>query len=203
MKNPALPGYSLSGLTILDVGCQDGSIFSDPVFSDAKALYGIDIDRQAIRAGQRRYPHLQLIASPAEACPLDDAMIDVVISRVSLPYTHIPTAMAEIYRTMKPGGRIFLSMHDRRLQMEWLKIAIQSHAWKRVIDHAYIFVASWLYSFTGLCVARPWSGKYETYQTERRMKKEFRRAGLVFLRARRAGHHWVIEGYKPEVRDHD
>jgi SAM-dependent methyltransferase len=194
----ALPSYPLDGLTILDVGCQDGDAFSHPMFAHAKALFGLDVDWQAIRDGQRRYPHLKLVVSSAESSPLHSSLFDVVMSRVSLPYTHIPTSLAEIHRSMKPGGRLYISMHDLRLQMEWLRDAFKHRAWKRIADQAYVFPASWLYNLTGICLPRPWNRQYETFQTEQRMRKELERAGFINVTSQRIGHHWVLEALKPE-----
>jgi ubiquinone/menaquinone biosynthesis C-methylase UbiE len=167
----AIPEYSVDGMTILDVGCQTGRDFTSSHYAHARALYGVDIDREAIHEGQRKYPHIQLSVDPAEKLPFGDAFFDLVISRVALPYTNIPVALKEIYRVLKPGGYLFLSMHDVQMQLLWLKEAIRKRAIKRIVDHAYIFPASILFNLTGVCVARPWSNRMETFQTVKRMRK--------------------------------
>jgi ubiquinone/menaquinone biosynthesis C-methylase UbiE len=123
-------------------------------------------------------------------------MFDVVISRVALPYTHIPTALKEAFRVLKPSGRIFLSMHDLRLQLEFLDEAISARSTRRVLDHAYIFSASALFNLTGICLSRPWksgTASYETFQTFRRMHKELVKAGFWNTSSRRVAHHFIVE----------
>lgn len=192
----ALPSYSLDGLTILDVGCGDGSAFVHPMFAKAESLHGVDIDYKAIMSGQKLYPHLNLIIGGAEWIDAHTESFDVTISRVSLPYTNIPVALQEIGRVTKTGGRLYLSLHDLRLQMEWLRDAIKRRAWRRIFDHGYIFAASAWFHLTGSCVSRPGFKGYETFQTEGRMRKELKRVGFVDITSRPVGHHWIIEAVK-------
>jgi len=190
----ALPDYPLAGLDVLDVGCNDGAAFLHPSFAGATRLTGIDVDAAAIARGKQLYPHLELVVAPAEAIPFPDASFDVGLSRVALPYTHIPTALGEFRRVLRRRGRLFLSMHDLRLQMEWFRAALNARAWKRIVDHAYIFPASALFNTTGMCLPRPWNARFETIQTRSRMFKELERAGFTDVTSRRIGHHWIVEG---------
>ena len=183
----AIPEYSVDGMTILDVGCSTGENFTSSRFAHASALYGVDIDREAIHAGQRKYPHIRLSVDPAEKLPFGNAFFDLVISHLALPYTNIPVALKEMYRVLKPGGYLNLNMHDVHMQLRWLKEAIRTRAIKRIVDHAYIFPASILFNLTGVCVGRPWNNRRETFQTVKGMRKALFAVGFTHITTERKG----------------
>jgi ubiquinone/menaquinone biosynthesis C-methylase UbiE len=190
----ALPSFSLAGLTILDIGCADGYAFDYPEFRGAAAMHGIDVDAAAIAAGQaKNRPNVRLQVAAAEELPYEDGKFDVVISRVALPYTNIPVALHEIRRVLKPGGRVFLSIHDVRLQWEFLSGALSERAWKRILDHAYIGAASLALNTVGYCPARPWNGTRETVQTVGGMTRLLRAARFGSISAVRVGRHRLVE----------
>jgi ubiquinone/menaquinone biosynthesis C-methylase UbiE len=195
----AIPPYSLNGLRVLDIGCNDGRVFTQAPFRDADC-HGIDVDGAAVASGIKQ--GFKLTLGPAESLPYPDEMFDVVMSRVALPYTHIPTSLSEAFRVLKPRGRLFLSMHDLRLQMEFLRAGMKARSIKRVLDHVYIFAASTLFNATGICVSRPWKpGQYETFQTAGRMFKELKRTGFSNYTAERVAHHFIVRAEKPSARD--
>ena len=197
----AIPEYSVDGMTILDVGCQTGRDFTNSHYTHARALYGVDVDREAIHEGQRQYPHIHLSVDPAEKLPFGDAFFDLVISRVALPYTNIPVAIKEIYRVLKPGGYLYLSMHDVHMQLLWLKEAIRKRSINRIVDHAYIFPASILFNLTGVCVARPWVNQRETFQTVKGMRKSLLAVGFTRITTERTDRHRIFQARRSELTD--
>jgi ubiquinone/menaquinone biosynthesis C-methylase UbiE len=209
----AMPDYSVDGMEILDVGCATGGHFTHPHYAKAEGLYGIDVDEEAVKIGTARYPRMHLSVGRAEKLPYHGDKFDLVISRVSLPLTDLPRALNETYRVLKSGGRIYLAMHDVHHQLYWLKTSIKAGAIKRVLDICYyVFPASWLYNFTGVCIGRPWSGTFETFQTEKRMRKAldavgFKRVTFKYINryggdnAKNIDRHLIFEAVKfPRVR---
>lgn len=197
-KQEAFPARSMRGKVVIEVGCEYGQDLARPMFDNAAVRYGIDIDAKKIVSGQKMYPHsiyqnLVLMIGCAESLELPTACGDEYLSRVSLPYSNIPVALKEARRVLKDGGQIYLTMHDLRLQMEWLIKAICEGKLKRVLDHAYIFAASIWFALTGDCVGRPGYRGCETFQTRARMTKELSRAGFGSIRHSRVGRNWVIE----------
>lgn len=186
----ALPEYSLAGMDILDVGCQTGAAFEYPLFAQCRSLHGVDIDRAAIAEGRTKYPRLSLHVAPAEHLPYSDASFDCVISRVSLPYTFIPRALSEVFRVLRPQGRIFLSMHDWRHQMKFMKPTSP----KRIADSAYIMWNSLLFNAFGICTPKPWNGYYESFQTKWRMRRALAATGFVDVSHERTDRHSLFEG---------
>lgn len=100
---------------ILDVGCGTG-IFLEllkkkyPVVS----VIGIDPDQEALSIASKRlslFQNVKLIKAFAEALPFENESFDIVFS--TLVFHHLPNdvkqkAVAEIYRVLKPRGKVVI-----------------------------------------------------------------------------------------------
>jgi ubiquinone/menaquinone biosynthesis C-methylase UbiE len=63
---------------------------------------------------------MDLRNAAAEHLPYGNSEFDLVISRVSLPYTDLPKAAREMRRVLRTGGRIWLALHDFRMfKRQW------------------------------------------------------------------------------------
>src|SRR5918993_2372896 len=97
--------------SILDIGCGAGQ--SLVALGHGPRRIGVDIDIEALRFG-RQYTEAQgirLAAAGGESLPFADNSFDFVYSRVALPYMNIPTVMDEVRRVLRPGGRLWLTLH--------------------------------------------------------------------------------------------
>lgn len=159
-----VPSYDCAGWDVLDVGCGVGQTLVAPEFAGARSRHGIDVDQQAVETGRTMFPELVLTTAAAERIPYDDARFDLVFSRVSLPYTNVPVALAEMSRVTKPGGRVWVALHSWRMESNAALAACRELAVKRLLDHAYVAANSLLLAVSGRCVARPWSGTFESFQ---------------------------------------
>jgi ubiquinone/menaquinone biosynthesis C-methylase UbiE len=184
----AIPAISMDGLAVLDVGCGTGYALMYPQYAKASRV-GIDVDKDALAEGCVKFPQLKLIYAGAEKIPFPPETYDVVVSRVALPYTDIRVSLAEIHRVIKPGGHLFLTMHDWRHQLEFFRYGLRSP--KRVLDHVYIALASAVFIATGRVPTRP-DGTRETFQTEASMRRELERAGFYDVKFSRTTRHWRV-----------
>lgn len=193
-----LPRFNIARKVILDIGCNDGRDLAYPEFETCAARHGIDPDRLAIGRGSKHHPELRLQWGSAENLPYGDASVDIVMSRVALPYTDIPRALSEIRRVLKPDGMVFFTLHDWRMQWRWFWQALKGRKIKRIFDHAYIVPASVGYVLTGRVMARPWNGTRETFQTQRRFRRSMKQAGFDEILMGRTDKHLICQAMRAQ-----
>lgn len=191
----ALPDLRAGDRTILDVGCGIGQTLL-ALEADDRERIGVDVDEAAIRHGLATHgDRLRLAVAAAERLPLADASADLVICRVSLPYTNVPRALSEMARVLRPGGRVWLTLHERRTVLGYLREAVAARSAKRVVHVLYILANGALLSGTGRVL--PWlGGRYESWQSAQAVGRLLRRHGLE-VAVRRQGRHEVVEATRP------
>jgi ubiquinone/menaquinone biosynthesis C-methylase UbiE/uncharacterized protein YbaR (Trm112 family) len=105
----------IEGKVLLDIGCGSGG--SGALFAYRGAKYiGIDHSGNAARYALRHLRAVEgigfTVQGNAEALPLRSDSIDVVYSNGVLHHTpNITTAMDEVYRVLKPGGRAIIALY--------------------------------------------------------------------------------------------
>lgn len=193
-----VPTYPCAGWAVLDIGCGAGQTLMAPELAAAGALYGIDVDAKAIDYGRRHHPHLQLSVGSAEH-PGIAGTFDLVYSRVALPYTDIPRALASMAALTKPGGHVWITWHTWRNEFLNLGVAVRQLAVKRIIDRLYVITNSALFALTGRVFRRPWNGRIESVQTERAVRRAMRRAGFTDIQIQRDRWHFLATGRKHPI----
>jgi ubiquinone/menaquinone biosynthesis C-methylase UbiE len=159
-----VPDYDCTGWDVLDVGCGIGQTLSAPEFAAARSRHGIDVDSQAIAVGHEVFPQFTLQVASAEKIPYPDGHFHLVYSRVALPYTNVPVALAEILRVTRAGGAVWLLLHSWGLERAaWFEAARRLRL-RRLFDRTYVLANSLTLAATGRCFARPWSETYESFQ---------------------------------------
>ncbi len=108
------------GQTVLDVGCGPGTDLGALV-SFGGTVIGVDTDASMLVEARRRVPSALLYVADAHALPLPDASVDRArADRVVQHLADPARAVAELYRVVRPGGRVTLSEPD------WHTVAIDS-----------------------------------------------------------------------------
>jgi arsenite methyltransferase len=112
--NPFSMGDMHSGETVLDVGCGAGfdTIIAARQIGQSGRVISVDmtpamLEKAQAGARQAGAGNIDFRKGLAEALPVEDESVDVVISNgvINLCPDKM-AAMQEIYRTLKPGGRI-------------------------------------------------------------------------------------------------
>ncbi len=105
------------GKKVLDVGCGNGYVLSKYAWEGAE-VYGIDITQAGIDLCRKRFEYSQLNGdfqvADAQDIPFPDNTFDCVCSMGVLH--HVPNtqnALDEIYRVLKPGGRLIVMFYHR------------------------------------------------------------------------------------------
>ncbi|MBU3913607.1 MAG: methyltransferase domain-containing protein [Nanoarchaeota archaeon] len=104
----------LSGRRVLDVGCGTGNLLVKIHEENPScALAGLDVSENMIEIAKRklaRVPGLELVLGGVGDAPFEDNSFDNVVSVYSLH--HWPRqlrAMGDLYRVLKPGGKLIIS----------------------------------------------------------------------------------------------
>lgn len=116
IANPLAIDTLEEGQTVLDVGCGTGmdlQLAAKRVGPRGKAI-GVDmtsemVDRARKAAAAAGLDHIEIRRGNALDLPADDGEVDVVISNGVINLTpNKVKAFSEIYRILKPGGRLLL-----------------------------------------------------------------------------------------------
>lgn len=105
------------GKKVLDIGCGNGYVLSRYAIEGAHT-FGIDLTTMAVALSMKRFTHMGLegafIQANAETLPFKDSSFDCVSSMGVLHHTpETEKAIGEVYRVLKPGGRLILMFYYR------------------------------------------------------------------------------------------
>jgi SAM-dependent methyltransferase len=112
---PAAPVEAILKTDLFDEAFGDG--LAPLLAARARCVYGIDLSERVIAAVRARYPSLASVRADVRALPFPDAVFDAVVSISTLDHfedhAEIDVSLEEIARTLKPGGRLLLTLDNR------------------------------------------------------------------------------------------
>jgi ubiquinone/menaquinone biosynthesis C-methylase UbiE len=173
----SLPRIERGEQAILEIGCGIGQLFVASGVEKGALAVGIDVDVEALRYGNERYTYVEYIQASGESLPFLDGSFDLVVSRVSVPLMNVPRAIMEISRTLKPGGRVWLSLLPPAMVRDRLMNDIRRLKVKDFVMSVYIMINGLILHATGRVIPFP-TGAYESFQTNRSMRMILREAGF-------------------------
>lgn len=114
------------GEHVLDLGCGLGidSIIASHYTGETGKVVGLDISKQEVKHAEMRAVHrgltnIKFVVADMEQNPLPENMIDVVISNGAFCLApNKAKAFSEIYRVLKPGGRMSICTSTVKMDLE-------------------------------------------------------------------------------------
>lgn len=168
---------------VLDVGCGAGQEMRPFVARPGVVGVGVDLSPEVGRAGRALFAQVLpgkrvlFARGDAEALPFRDALFDVVICRLALPYTRNRAALGEMRRVLAPGGVILLKIHHARFYLLKLREAVLTRKAAPAAHACRVLAAGVIYHATGRQPRNRITGP-ETFQTRWLLARELRRHGL-------------------------
>lgn len=105
---------------VLDVGCGSGLLAQDMavLVGEAGRVTGIDVSEDMLALAKQRcadFPQVALHQAKAEDIPEADESFDAAVcTQVLLYLSDVSNALSEMYRVLKPGGRLAIVETDWR-----------------------------------------------------------------------------------------
>jgi SAM-dependent methyltransferase len=98
--------------TVLDLGAGTGKL-TRALVPRAGRVFAVEPGPRMLEQLRLAVPEADALLGAAEAIPLADASVDAVICGQSFHWFHADTALAEIRRVVRPGGRLGLIWNVR------------------------------------------------------------------------------------------
>ena len=190
-----MPEFLAQDNYVLDIGWGIGQTFAASLCLKRMVLVGIDIDYEALSYDKNRFDNIFYLSSTANSLCLKDNTFDLIISRVSLPYTNIPKAIKEISRVLKNGGRIWITLHPPTMTIKHLLKSLKRFLYKDVIHRHYVIINGLIFHFFGLQFAFPINGKYESFQTKKGMVRILKRSGFDNIKIFKKNHFLITANF--------
>jgi ubiquinone/menaquinone biosynthesis C-methylase UbiE len=97
---------------VLDVACGTG-VLSIAANRQAGSVTGLDLNPGMLAVASERAPDVKWRRGNAESLPFEDESFDVVMSQFGLMLFDSPeTAVREMWRVLRPGGRLYVAVFD-------------------------------------------------------------------------------------------
>ena len=168
---------------VLDVGCGGGQEMI-PFVTRGAACVGIDITHASgVFAGRmfgERFPErsVRFATAAAEQLPFAGSVFDVVLCRVSIPYTDNRAALSEIARVLRPGGILLLKTHHLRFYTRKFADGVRQRSPLFSVHALRVLISGAIFHLTG---RQPSGGLLlrESFMTEGLLRKQLGRIGLT------------------------
>lgn len=201
-RDPSAPGHLLPSIpagcrAVLDVGCGAGQTLIASDLAEGTIACGVDPQTEALALGRTLTDRVHFVASVGESLPFEANSFDFVLSRVALPYTHVPTAARELARVLAPRGRLWLTLHPVSMATTSLRQGLRALSARRTVFALYVLTNALLLHLFGWQAAFPIGRRrYESVQTDRGITRVLAAAGLTEITVSR-NRFYIVTAIKP------
>lgn len=106
------------GVSVLDVACGTGVLFSDYLKRGAASVTGVDISAEMARIAQEKFPQVDVICGDVEQIRFD-RQFDRVMVYNAFPHFPDPEKLVEtLAKVTVPGGRLSVAHSMSRAQLQ-------------------------------------------------------------------------------------
>lgn len=177
---------------ILDLGCGFGDSWRKLGQAvDDWELIGVDIASDRLKVAEAKYGARgwRYIYGKGETIPLPTGCMDGVLCCVSLPYMHIPKALAEIHRVLVPGGWLIATLHSPAFT--WSELRRSFPRLKPTLFRVFVLLNGMVLHVSGKVISI--GDKSESCQTESGMQSALGRAGFTSIAFRHSNGEFFVE----------
>jgi len=192
----AMPEFSANDQAVLDIGCGIGQTFVASKVEPGKLLVGVDIDLECLIYGRHQFGYITFVNASAEQLPFRDSLFDLVISRVSLPYTNIHQSLMEAERVLRKNGRVWFTLHPFSMVRSHLIQSLRRLEIKDIVYRSYVIVNGLTFNCLGRQFPFFVKRRYESFQSSSGMTRAMRNAGFVDIWVGKKGEHFVCMASK-------
>jgi ubiquinone/menaquinone biosynthesis C-methylase UbiE len=181
-----LPPVMKTDRMVLDLGCGAGQILMATDFAPGTTVVGLDVDESALSLGRQLDKKICFVCARAESLPFQTGYFDLVFARVALPYMHMHDSLAEIWRVLKTGGRVWLVLHPYTMILKEALAALSRLQIKRVLVSLYVIANGIALNSVGREFHLPFrKDYYESFQTRRGIRAMLEKIGFDEIKAER------------------
>jgi ubiquinone/menaquinone biosynthesis C-methylase UbiE len=183
---------------VLDLGCGFGDSWRKlGQKADDWDLIGVDIAADRLKVAEAKYGPRgwRYICGKGETIPLSTGCRDGVLCCVSLPYMHIPKALAEIHRVLVPGGWLIATLHSPTFT--WHELRRSFPQVKPTLFRVFVLLNGMVLHVSGNVVSI--GEKSESCQTESGMRSALRRAGFTSIVFRHSSGEFFVEAKRDDA----
>ena len=106
--------------TVVELGAGTG-LFTAGATALGHDVHALDPDAAMLKVLEAGLPGVRTTVAAAERLPIADRSVDVVVCAQSFHWFEHETALEEIARVLKPGGRLAIVWYERDERIPWVK----------------------------------------------------------------------------------
>jgi SAM-dependent methyltransferase len=178
-RRRVLPDVPAGCTSVLDIGCGAGQTLIGSNLRLGVRTCGVDIDEEALVYGRHIAPSIRFIRASGERLPFADETFEMIVSRVALPYMHVPHALEEVRRVLVPGGRFWCALHPFSIYCRRILKGLTAPDVKDLAYLMYILANGLLFHCTRRQFRFPGNrSRCESFQTASGMRRALRASGF-------------------------